>query len=176
MGKGSSKAGNKMTMTRETLFDGLEPKTNKKGDVTLLSVSRDGNKIAVVLDRNSLIEQYDDNGRSFYLSVGDNKAVPLEDWQVSATGNTVDAKAAHARIVIIDKSTFDKPTVDMNTPSNTRGTFQTYKNTATLQSKAQGDDYGMGFSSGFDDNDNPTRFTPVFKASQYGNSRRKKKK
>jgi len=175
MGSGESPAA-KMAMTQATRFDGLRPLTSKKGDVTLQSVSADGKKIAVVLDKNSLIERYDDDGRAFYLSTGEGTAVKLEPWQVSAQGTTVDAKSAGAHVVVLDQSTFNRQTVSMNTPTNTKGDFKTYKKTAQMQSKAQGDNYGMGFVSGFDSNDNPTTFEPVFKESGYGKSYTKKKK
>lgn len=173
------------TMTEQNMFEGLNPsETDKNGKTDIDSISVDGNKIAVVLDRQMLIARYDSLGQpQYYVGVGNNEGIAIERWQVSAESHTAEGRQYHAHVVILDRNNFEQrvsipPLVTQFSKWETYTheyddggipalNFEDYLKMARNQSNARGYLYGMGRTWGFDDNDNPNHFRPTFRYSQY---------
>ena len=172
-------------MTEQNMFDGLNPsETDKHGKTDIDSISADGNKVAVVLDRQMLITRYDSLGQpQYYVGVGNNEGIAIERWQVSAESHTAEGKQYHAHVVILDRNNFEQrvsipPLVTQFSKWETYTheyddggiptlNFEDYLKLARHQSNADGYLYGMGKVWGYDDDDNPHHFRPTFRYSQY---------
>ena len=104
-------------MTQETVYDGL-PILQERNDGTIIfrdNISADGNKIIIPLENTEYITKTIDGQRHFYIMTGENEGVEIERWQMSAVGRTYEQMDRDQRAFILDRATFDREKVEIDT-------------------------------------------------------------
>ena len=104
-------------MTQETVYDGL-PILQERDDGTIIfrdNISADGNKIIIPLENTEYITKTIDGQRHFYIMTGENEGVEIERWQMSAVGRTYEQMDRDQRAFILDRATFDREKVEIDT-------------------------------------------------------------